>query len=98
MPYNLPIPQRLLTAGWRARVFDDEGPETPHATIRYRTEDCWRVSLRSREFLVPPGGKWSEIPVEIRQAVEAHLDEMRAYWNARNPHNPVEGGNDEHDR
>ena len=69
MPYNLPIPQRLLAAGWR-------------------------VSLRSQGFLVP-GGRWSEIPAEIKQAIEDHLKEMRAYWDARNPHNLVEGDDDE---
>ena len=94
MPYNLPIPQKLLAAGWRAKVFDDEGPETPHVTIRYRTEHCWRVSLRNQAFLVP-GGRWSEIPAEIKQAIEEHLEEMGAYWDARNPHNLVEGDDDE---
>jgi hypothetical protein len=97
MPCNLPIPKRLLAAGWRAKVFDDEGPETPHLTIRYRTEGCWRVSLRSQEFLMPPGGKWSEIPMEIRQAIAEHWEDMRTYWNAQNPHNPIEGDDDEHD-
>jgi len=97
MPYNLPIPQNLLAAGWRAKVFDAEGPEVPHVTIRYKTERGWRVSLRSREFL-PPGGTWTEIPEEIKAAIEAHLEEMRAYWDARNPHNPVEGEDDVQDR
>ena len=35
MPYSLPIPKRLLAAGWRAKVFDDEGPETLHMTIQH---------------------------------------------------------------
>jgi hypothetical protein len=38
MPYSLPISKKLLAAGWRAKVFDDEGPETPHVTIQYKTE------------------------------------------------------------
>jgi hypothetical protein len=97
MPYTLPIPKRLLAAGWRAKVFDDEGPETPHVTIQYKTEKWWRVSLRSQGLMVPPGGKWSEIPADIRQAVEEHLAKMRTYWDDRNPHNLVEGDDDEHD-
>jgi hypothetical protein len=55
------------------------------------------VSLRNQEFIVPPGGKWSEIPADIKQAVETHLAEMRIYWDGRNPHNLVEGDDDEHD-
>lgn len=91
MPYTVPLPQVLTKAGWRAKVFDAEGPETPHVTIRFKSHKAWRVSLRDGSFLVP-GGSWSEIPPEVRAAIELHWNELREYWNLRNPHNPVESG------
>lgn len=89
MPYAVPLPQVLTKAGWRAKVFDAEGPETPHVTIRYKAQQAWRVSLRDGTFLVP-GGSWNEIPSEIKTAVESHWTALRAYWDSRNPGNPVE--------
>jgi hypothetical protein len=48
-----------------------------------------RVSLRSGDFLVPPGGGWNDVPPAMREAIEAEWAELQAYWNDQNPHNPV---------
>ncbi len=61
MPYNVPLSKALRDAGWKAKVFDREGAETPHLTISFK-DTRWRVSLRNGEFLVPPGGTWNDIP------------------------------------
>jgi hypothetical protein len=90
MPYNVPLSRVLRKAGWRAKVFDEEGPETPHVTIQFKTEHFWRVSLRDGTFIAPPGGRWGDLPEEIRSAIKNHWDELRAYWDAQNPHNLIE--------
>jgi hypothetical protein len=95
MPFNVPLSRVLRKAGWRAKVFDAEGPETPHVTIQFKTERFWRLSLRNGAFIVPPGGRWGDIPGEIRTAVENHWEELRAHWDQQNPHNRVEGADDE---
>jgi hypothetical protein len=95
MPYDVPFSKTLRNAGWRAKVFDDEGPEIPHVTIRFKTDKTWRVSLRNGLFIVPPGGGWKDIPTEIRTAIEAHWEKLQAYWNSQNPQNPIESHDDE---
>lgn len=97
MPYDVLLPQTLWNAGWRVKVFDAEGPETPHVTIRFKAEKMWKVSLRNGSFLVPPGGRWRDIPAEIKTAIEDEdtLREMRAYWDQQNPHNPIGSSDDE---
>ena len=62
MPFNVPLSRVLRKAGWRAKVFDEEGPEIPHVTIQFKTDQFWRVSLRDGTFVVPPGGRWADIP------------------------------------
>ena len=65
MPFNVPLSRVLRKAGWRAKVFDEEGPETPHLTIQFKTERIWRVSLRNGTFIVPPGGRLGDMPDHI---------------------------------
>lgn len=50
MPYDVPIPPVLRKSGWRAAVYDSEGPEIPHVTIRFKTDKTWKVSLRDGGF------------------------------------------------
>ncbi len=98
MAFDVPLPRKLWKAGWRAKVYDnEEGPETPHLTIRFKTDKTWKVSLRDGTLLVPPGGRWRDIPSEIRTAIEHGdiLTRMRAYWDEQNPHNPIKGSDDE---
>lgn len=89
MPYVLRISKALRKAGWTVKVYDREGPETPHVTIRCKAK-TWRVSLRGREFLFP-GGTRGELPDELWETLTADVvwQEMERYWDARNPHNPV---------
>lgn len=97
MPYEVRLSRKLRNAGWKAKVYDNEvGPEEPHFTIIHRSR-TWRVSLRTGDFLIPPGGRWSDIPEELTDAVadEETLAGMRAYWDAANPHNPVRGSEDD---
>ena len=94
MPYNVPLPTKLLKAGWKVKVYDAENPETPHVTILFKTGKSWRVSLRDERFLVP-GGRWGDIPGEIKTAIKEHWDHLQSYWNQQNPHNPIESSDDE---
>src|SRR2546423_6366994 len=94
VPYNVPLPRQFAKAGWRVKVFDGEGPEAPHVTIRFKTSAWWRISLRDGEFL-SPGGSWSEIPELVRAAVEAHWQQLQEYWDRENPHNPVSSDADD---
>jgi hypothetical protein len=95
MPFDVPLSRSLHSAGWRAKVYDDEGPETPHVTIRFKTDKTWKVSLRDGTFVVPPGGRRRDIPAEIWTAIEDHWEELQAYWDGRNPYNPIESGDDD---
>ncbi len=95
MPYDVPFSKTLRRTGRQVKVYDCEGPETPHVTIRYKAEEIWRVSLRDGAFIVPPGGGWKAIPVEIKVAVENHWKELQLYWDKQNPHNPINSKDDE---
>jgi len=92
MPHDVRLSKVLEKAGWKVKVFDNEGAEEPHYTIMRKTQR-WRVSLRTGHFLVPPGGGWNDIPEQVKAAIHAgnELERMRQYWDARNPHNPVKG-------
>ena len=99
MPIYIPLSKGLKNAGWTVKIYDNEGPEEPHVTIRWRTE-AWRVSLRTRKFLVPPGGRWKDIPQEIINALadETNWRKLQAYWDSNNPHNPVQSDDTSHDK
>ena len=89
MPHTLKLSASIRKSGWRGKIFDDEGPEEPHVTIHFKTEKWWRVSLRVKGTFLYPGGRWSEIPKEIQDAIDLEWDAMRAYWTKGNPSNPV---------
>lgn len=97
MPFDVPIPPVLRNSGWRAVVYDNEGPEIPHVTILFKTDKTWKVSLRGGTYLVPPGGRWRDIPPKIKTAIVdmKTLKQMRAYWDQQNPHNPIESSDNE---
>jgi hypothetical protein len=89
MPYRVRLSKVLRKAGWTAKVYDAEGPEEPHVTVRAKTKS-WRISLRSGELL-DADGQMNEIEDEVLEAISdpTTLEEMKEYWNARNPDNPV---------
>lgn len=89
MPHEVDLPRALLRAGWKAKVFDAEGPEEPHVSIIWRGNVMHRVSLRTGNFLIPPGGGWNDVDPAIKTAVEADWDALVTYWNKQNPHNLV---------
>lgn len=95
MPYNLDLPEVLRKAGWKVKIYDREGPEEPHVTIRCKTK-TWRMSLRDKGFLFP-GGRRSELPDSLLELLgdAENWAEMRRYWDDGNPHNPVEADQDD---
>jgi hypothetical protein len=95
MPFDLKLSKILRAAGWKVKVFDREGPETPHVTVICKTK-TWRISLRTGSFLFP-GGKNSELPDELLETIQEaeNWAKMIEYWDEKNPKNPVEGKNDE---
>ena len=94
MPYSVTLPRQFATAGWKAKIRENERLEPPHVTIMRKTDE-WRLGLRDGEFMVPPGGSWNDIPVKVREAVESHWDELIEAWDVRYPSNPVVGGSDD---
>jgi hypothetical protein len=91
VPYNLTLATVDAKAGWKVKIFDNEGAEEPHASVIRKGCVEMRVSLRTWLPMVPPGGKLSDLPPGItkRILVAATQLEMQTYWNSRNPHNPV---------
>lgn len=94
MPFEVPLPPAVKTQGWKIKIFDRERLEPPHVTILCGLRK-WRVGLRDREFLVPPGGSWREIHALVRHAVEASWDVLVEAWDAKYPENPVRGTDDD---
>src|SRR5205809_818363 len=64
MPHELNLPKRLKAKGWKVKIREKERLEPPHVTILCGKRE-WRVGLRDKGFLVPPGGKWADIDDEI---------------------------------
>jgi len=92
VPFDLDLPSRWKRAKWKVKIRDKERAEEPHVTI-LRGPDVWRVSLRTGTFL--DGGAWSDIPDGVRQAIEAHMPDLKAEWDRRCPWNLVGGNTDD---
>jgi hypothetical protein len=88
MPFRLDLPKKLRDRGWKVKIQDKERLEPPHVTV-WHGEDVWRISLRTRDFLVPPGGSWKDVDAEVRQLIENAWETLVRAWDARYPHNPV---------
>ena len=72
------------------KVYDNERLEPPHLTLICR-EKVWRIGLRDREFIVPPGGRWKDIDPEVKALLE---DEkkwrlLQDAWDKKHPTNAV---------
>jgi hypothetical protein len=89
MPYRVQLSRVLRKAGWTAKVYDAEGAEEPHVTVRAKTK-TWRISLRTGNLL-DAAGRMSEIEEDVLAAIRDPntIQAMTGYWNSRNPHNPV---------
>jgi len=87
VPFDLVLPSRLASQGWKVKIREFERLEPPHATVIRKTT-TWRFGLRDGEFLdrKPPP---HEVPAELVEHLRASLDELRAAWDAKYPENPV---------
>ena len=88
MPYVLELPHPAKSAGWKVKIREKERLEPPHVTVMHRTRE-WRIGLRDRRFLIPPGGRWRDLDPEVRDAIREGWCELRAAWDAKYPSNPI---------
>ena len=96
MPYELPLPKKLKTQGWKVKILEKERVEPPHVTVFHKA-DAWRVGLRERELLEPPGGRWRDIDAEVVKAIDDAWEELRREWDAKYPENPISSEEEEDD-
>ena len=52
MPFELLVP--AADRGWKVKIREKERNEEPHVHVMFKTRD-FRISLRTRAFLQPPG-------------------------------------------
>ena len=84
MAYDLKLPKALAKAGWKVKIRDKERLEEPHVTIGTL---CWRIGLRSRDFLDEV--RWKDFPDTLRESIEADWTLLCQEWDALYPANPV---------
>jgi hypothetical protein len=96
MPFRLDLPRKIRGLGWKVKIQDKERLEPPHVTV-WHIDRVWRISLRSGEFMVPPGGSWKEIDAGVRALIEANWQALREAWDAMYPHNPIQSPEDKDD-
>jgi hypothetical protein len=89
MPFDLPLPEPWSSRGWQAKIYDKEGPEEPHVTVRFRAARAWRFSLRSGDFLdrEPPA---RDVPKAVVDALRENLADLVAAWDQMFPSNVVQ--------
>src|ERR1700688_3912960 len=76
MPHELRLPKRLKARGWKVKIREKERLEPPHVTIMCGKKE-WRVGLRDKNFLVPPGGKWADIDDEVREIIDKNWKKLQ---------------------
>lgn len=96
MPDPLELPKKLRVKGWKVKLHDNERLEPPHVTI-IRREKVWRIGLRDKDFMVPPGGHWRDIDPDLRAIIEDHWETLCDAWDRKYPTNPVLSEEDEDD-
>jgi hypothetical protein len=94
MPYELTLPKKLKAHGWKVKIREKERVEPPHVTVMHREEE-WRIGLRDKQPLVPPGGRLKDIDAGVMRIIEANWEQLIAAWNAKYPENPVSSEEDE---
>lgn len=52
-------------------------------------QDEWRIGLRDKELLVPPGGSLRAIDVGVMWVIEQNWEELKSAWDAMYPENPI---------
>jgi hypothetical protein len=88
MAFSLELPDPLASQGWKVKIRDKERLEPPHVTILHRRR-IWRLGLRNRSLLVPPGGSWSEIDERVRLLIDANWQRLCEAWDRAYPTNRV---------
>lgn len=88
MPYKLLLNPSLAKAGWKVSIYDGEGPEEPHVSIRHKGRN-WRLSLRTQIFL-DHGAEWRDIDPKVKAAIQANWQTLQSEWDKRyGDNNPV---------
>jgi hypothetical protein len=102
MPYDLPLSRKLKAEGWKVKIREKERVEPPHVTIMHKADE-WRLGLRDRALLIPPGGRIRDIDPAVMKAIEDRWNELIEAWDTKYPENPVtsieqnEDGNESND-
>ena len=94
MPDPIQLPKKLR-AQWRIKIYDNERLEPPHVTLIGPSGRVWRIGLREKEFMVPPGGRWRDIDSEVRTILEGQWQTLCDAWDAKHPPNPVSNEEEE---
>jgi hypothetical protein len=96
MPDPVEFPKRLKKQGWKVKIFGKERLEPPHATLIHHAR-VWRIDLRARDFMDPPGGRWRDVDPDVREIIEANWDVLCDAWDEKYPSNPVRDEEDQGD-
>jgi hypothetical protein len=94
MPFQLTLPRKLKAEGWKVKIREKERVEPPHVTIMHKAEE-WRLGLRDRLLLVPPGGRLKDIDGEVMRIIDEHWQRLVEAWDEKYPENPVSSIEDE---
>lgn len=94
MPFELALPRKLKAQGWKVKIREKERVEPPHVTIMHHADE-WRLGLRDKGLLVPPGGRLRDIDAEVMQIIENNWDQLKEAWDAKYPENPITRAEDE---
>lgn len=96
MPDPIELPRKLREQGWKVKIYNNERLEPPHLTLLCRGK-VWRIGLRDKDVMVPPGGRWRDIDSEVRAILEREWENLCDAWDAKHPTNPVSSEEDEGD-
>jgi hypothetical protein len=88
MPDPIELSKKLRKRGWKVKIYSRERLEPPHLTLICR-DRVWRIGLRDAEFMVPPGGRWTEIDRELRAILAEHWKDLCDVWDELHPENRV---------
>jgi hypothetical protein len=88
MPFDVPLPRKLKAKGWKVKIREKERIEPPHVTVMHKVDE-WRLGLRDRQLLVPPGGKIRDIDPAVMQIIGEYWEQLIAAWDTKYPENPV---------
>ena len=70
------------------KIREKERVEPPHVTIMHKADE-WRLGLRDRQLLIPPGGRIRDIDKEVMEIIDCHWTELQKAWDQKYPENPI---------